>query len=118
MPSSVRFAPCGRNLPVIRVQLLDLLGKVMANATLFGQGHWWSGFPNWNLLDVGEDHVEVREIDDDGGLKIHYVTRHMILDAFDKIDGKILGRIVDLEHDGVDIDVLLQTAIFGKVVYA
>tara|TARA_B100001059_G_scaffold183800_1_gene185265 strand:- start:21344 stop:21646 length:303 start_codon:yes stop_codon:yes gene_type:complete len=100
------------------VQLLDLLGKVMTNATLFGQGHWWSGFPNWNLLDVGEDHVEVCEIDHDGGLKGHYVTRHMILDAFDKIDGERLGRIVDLQHDGEDIDMLLQIAVFGKNKYA
>tara|TARA_R100000700_G_scaffold38407_1_gene49698 strand:- start:452 stop:739 length:288 start_codon:yes stop_codon:yes gene_type:complete len=95
-----------------------LLGKVMANATLFGQATWWSGFPNWNLLDVGEDHVEVCEIDFDGSLTIHYVTRHMILDAFDKIEGEILGRIVDLQHDGEDIDALLQTAVFGKLKYA
>ena len=105
-------------LPTVSLTLPMPLSELFANATRFGQNHWWSGFPNWEDLDLDSGQVEVNELEDDGGLISHHVSRKMVLDAFSKIDGDVLGRIISKDFDNEDLDVLLQMAVFGKTVYS
>ena len=110
--------------PTVSITLPGLLGDILTNATLYGQGKWWSTFPDWHDLDLGVDWVPVLEIQADSELAefplhlIHRVTREMVLEAFDKLDPERLGRILAFDGDMIDIDALLQTAVFGKVIYA
>ena len=106
-----------RTPPMVSMRLPRLLDSMLKDATNFGQGMWWSGYPDWEDLQDGGS-VTVTELDSDGGLNDFRLSRWRFIHALNMMDRDVACRILSDNYDWIDVDIWLQTAVFGKVRYA
>jgi len=102
---------------MVSMRLPRLLDSMLKDATNFGQGMWWSGYPDWEDLQDGGS-VTVTELDSDGGLNDFRLSRWRFIHALNMMDRDVACRILSDNYDWIDVDIWLQTAVFGKVRYA
>lgn len=101
----------------------DLVQKLLDTGVTAWDGGYIKGIAYLEAADELWGEEVVIQVAEESGLTLHKVPVHKLLEAFNEFVHKMSftvtnGKLDDLDFDAAVADEILQTAVFGEVVYA
>lgn len=100
----------------------DLVRKLLDTGVTAWDGGYIKGIAYLEADDLWGEEVVI-QVAEESGLTLRKVPAHKLLEAFNEFVHKMSftvtnGKLDDLDFDAAVADEILQTAVFGEVVYA